>query len=325
MRLLSFQHTLSIIALKTWKQHSIHQFWKDSEDLDFGYIDVRGRIFRMTSNTTTQNQKFERYLPNSGPFQNFYKSNEFALVNQYRENHEQSLLFKNEIEIQDFWWNDTTSTEHISGKGIYFRSNFFGNWSVHNISSGENEKISIKFSRPEEHLLHEVWFDDTNLLVNNYNEIRGTKYLGKSTVKEILNYPLTRKKLITSMKGFKLGNIYYILFLYEDHFIQVYQFNYNYLTEEMKYMHHNEITFDKDIIDAEIAYPFLFVGTKVDLHVFIIKAFDFTPELHDTIPIAKKIPHYTKLFYFRNNLAFNENAFIPRLQFKIGSATKRFE
>ena len=96
MRLLSFQHTLSIIALKTWKQHSIHQFWKDSEDLDFGYIDVRGRIFRMTSNTTTQNQKFERYLPNSGPFQNFYKSNEFALVNQYRENHEQSLLFKNE-------------------------------------------------------------------------------------------------------------------------------------------------------------------------------------------------------------------------------------
>ena len=40
--------------------------------------------------------------------------------------------------------------------------------------------------------------------------------------------------------------IYYILFLYEDHFIQVYQFNYNYLTEELKYMHHNEITFDKE-------------------------------------------------------------------------------
>ena len=124
---------------------------------------------------------------------------------------------------------------------------------------------------------------------------------------------------------YKIGNIHLLLFVYEDNYVQLYQFNYNYLNENFKLMNQNSIQIENDIIDVELAFPYILVGTKLSLNVYYIQSFEEKFNLTTSISIFERCPFYTEIFHIQNNLIFNQNTNLPRIQFKLRDANKKLD
>jgi hypothetical protein len=320
MRLFSFQFTFAAISFLNSK-FPVHTFWKDESNFDFGFIDTKGNIFDIQKNKTNIATIIGEYGPQ---LKRFMKSGNKTVVSLQLSEKEKTIVMKDKKQICSMEWNDTTSDEYINEKGIYLRSNYFGNIFMFNTSSHSVRRCLVCAEEKEELIMHQKFLEDSNIIINNYHEIRILKMLN-GVYKEILTYSIPYKKFIKKFKAYRIGNIHFLLFVYENNYVQLYQFNYNHLNKNFKLMHQNNMQFANDIIDVEMIYPYVLVGTKLSVNVYHIRSFEDKFDLTKTIPLFDKVSFYTEMFHINNNLIFNQDLSIPRIQFKLRDAQKKLD
>lgn len=320
MRLFGFHFTFGIISFLNSK-FPVHTFWKDDYNLDFGFIDTRGNIFEIQKNTSNKAILIEECGPQ---LKRFVKNGNKTLINLQFPQKEKTIIMQNRKKIRSLEWKDTTSDEYINEKGMYFRSNYFGDIFVFNTTSHRFQKCTICASEKNEIIHHQKFLDDSTVIINNFHEIRILKMIN-GTYKENLVYDIPYKKFIKKLKVHRIGNIYFLLFVYQNNYVQLYQFNYNYLNENFKFMHLNSMEYKTDIIDVEMAYPYILIGSKFSLDIFHIRSFEDQFDLIKSIPIFEKVPSYTEIFHIQNNLVFNQDTNLPRFQLKFRDAQKRLD
>jgi hypothetical protein len=174
-----------------------------------------------------------------------------------------------------------------------------------------------------ETIFHQIFLENDCFMITNYHELQSFQYK-KNKFSKTLSHLLSHEKNVKKLKMIKMGNCHFFLIIYQDNFIQMLQYNYNYLNLNYKLMHQNEIQLKNDIVDCEIHFPYLFIGTTHFLHVFETRTFDKEPKLLNTY-MLNDIPYYTSLTLIKNNLVFNGNKFIPRFQIKFHDAQKKLD
>ena len=299
LKILSFI-SISFHSFFLNQDKSIEGFWKDDKNINFGYYDTAGNIYKIENNTKTSKLLYN----NINYLNNFKYVDDYHILNFNNDKNENSCIIKKNY-IKTLKWDDSTLHESIYNNN-YFRINYFGDVYIKNLIDKSSTKININF-------------DEINYYqkITNYNEYifavddRNQLFIYdlKNKFLEKLSYQLKEKSCIKKMIVKKLGTYYNISILYTNNKIDIITISYIEHSKSFIFYNRNIIDTNVKVIDFEIKSTLVIVCSEKK--IFFYKFNPFAVSVQKLIDKNLSIPYYTNILCLDKFLLFNNFNFIP--------------
>lgn len=282
------------------QEKSIEKFWKDDKNINFGYYDTVGNIYKIDNNTKTS-----KLLYNNINYLNEFKYiDDYHLINFSNDEYENSCIIKNNY-IKSLKWNDTTLYESIFNNN-YYRINFFGDVYIKNLIDKSTININIKL-------------DDTNyyqkivnykqyvFTINDKNELNIYDFNYKFLEK--LSYKLKETNIVKKLIVKKFSTYYNVIILYGNNKIDIITISYIENSKSFIFFNKNFIDPKIDVIDFEVKHNLVILSSNKKIYFY--KFNPFAVSVQKLIDKNLSIPYYTSIMCLDKFLLFNNYTFIP--------------
>lgn len=277
---------------------SIEKFWRDENNINFGYYDTIGNIYKIDNRTKSTKLLYK----NINHLNNFKYIDDYHILNFDDIKNENSCIIKDNS-IMSLKWNDSTLFESIYNKN-YYRINYFGDIYIKNLVNKTSFNVKIA---------ENMYYQD----VTNYKEYLFTiddrnvfhVYDFNHRFEEKLFYELKEASNVKKMIVRKLGSYFNILILYGNSKIDILTINFNENDNLFMFYNKNSINSKLKIIDCEFKSTFVIISSE--RKIIFYKFNPFAVSVQKLIDKNLSIPYYTSILWFDKFLLFNNYNFIP--------------
>lgn len=281
--------------------HKIMNYWDNHNDI--GFYNTKGEIFQIQNNSIQRISTFH-------PFLKEYKYITNSSLIDTISNSKTSSILEDKHKKVHFFWKDTTLYQTKLPNDVFFRMNYFGNYSIY-INNTHHEKYIHNF-KINEFLQYSSSFQNFLITVNNYNELNIYQYKEGKMEKRFYHL-LFYKDIIKKIKVQKLNNYIYINILYRDNSYKSITLFHNENEDTFRYLHQNDIILRDEVIDFELKFPYVYILTKTNIQCYLLKTFDNFSQL-----IFKRYIHhnYNSIYYFQEKLYLSGEKYIDFFSIK---------
>lgn len=299
IKLLSFI-SLSFHSFFLKQDKAIEKFWKDDKNVNFGYYDTIGNIYKIDNNTKTSKLLYS----NINNLNNFKYIDDYHLINYNDDKNENSYIIKNNF-LKLLKWDDSTLYETIYNKN-YYRINFFGNVYIKNLVDKSSTKIDINMNDIN-YYQKMVNYNEYLFTINDKNEL--CIYDVNNKFKEKLCFQLKINNQVKKIVVNRLGTYYNVLVLDANNNISIITISHIENSNTFFIYNKNVINNKSEVIDFELKATLVMVSCEKK-----ITFYKFNPFAVSVVKLIDKdlsIPYYTSITLLDKFLLYNSYKFIP--------------
>ena len=282
------------------QDNAIEKFWKDENNINFGYYDNIGNIYKIDNNTKTAKILYS----NINHLNSFKYIDDYHLINFNDNKNENSYIIKNNF-LKLLKWDDSTLYETIFDKN-YYRVNFFGNVYIKNLVDKSSSKMDINMDDIQ-YYQKMISYNEYLFTINDKNEL--CIYDISNKFKEKLSYKLKNSSCVKKIIVNKFGTYYNVLILYKNSFIDIITISHNENSNYFYFYNKNVIDNKSEVIDCELKAALVIVSLPNK-----ITFYKFNPFAVSVVKLIDKnlsIPYYTSITLLDKFLLYNSYKFIP--------------
>lgn len=298
-KLLSFI-SISFHSFFLNQDRPVEKFWKDDKNINFGYYDTVGNIYKIDNNT-----KSSKLLYNNINHLNSFKYvDDYHILNFNSDKNENSCIIKNNY-IKSLKWEDSTLHESIYNEN-YFRINYFGEVYIKNLVDKSSIKININYD-DSNYYQKIVNHNEYIFTINDKNELCIYDFNKKFLKK--LSYKLRERNCVKKMIVKKLGIYYNVLVLYANNKVDIITISYLEQSNSFFFYNKNVINPKVKVVDCEMRTTLVIVCSEKKIYFY--KFNPFAVSVQKLIDKNLSIPYYTNILCLDKFLLFNNFNFIP--------------
>ena len=281
--------------------HKIINYWDNGDNI--GFYDSKGSLYQFQNHTIS-------HLSSIYPFLKEYKYIVNSSLIDTLSNSRISSIVEYKKEKIQFFWNDTTLYQTILPNDVFFRINYFGNYSIY--KNNIRHERYIRDFKINEFLQYSSSFQKFLITINNYNELNIYQYKEGELEKRFYHL-LFYKDIIKKVKVQKEHNYIYINILYRDNTFKSITLFHTENDDTFRYLHQNDIIIRDGVIDFQLKFPHVYILTKTNIQCYLLKTFDNFSQL-----IFKRYIHhnYDSIYYFQENLYLSGEKYIDFFSIK---------